>query len=69
MFAPYISSVLRRRAERQGFAIEVRLHTAARPKGWPQRSARPVHLLRGGKHVASFEDGLAALTYLAKIDA
>ncbi len=66
MTEPYISSILRRRAERMGYTIEVRTMIAARPKGWPTKSSRPVHLLRDGKHVASFEDGIAANYYLAK---
>jgi hypothetical protein len=68
MNTPYISTILRRRAERMGFSVEVRTHTTARPKGWPQRSSRPVHLMRDGKHVASFADGIAANTYLAKLE-
>lgn len=63
---PYISSPLRKVAAKKGFDIEVRIHKAARKNGWPQDSARPVHLLRDGKHVASFADGLAAFVYLTK---
>jgi len=69
MSAPYISSILRRRAERMGYTIEVHTLTVARPKGWPQKSARPVHLLKDGRHIASFADGVAANTYLSKKEA
>ena len=64
--APYVSAPLRKFAAQEGFDIEIRVHTAARKNGWPQNSARPVHLLRDGKHVASFANGSAALAYLIK---
>jgi len=66
MTAPYISSVLRNLAARKGFDIEVRLHTATRKNGWPQTSSKPIHLLRDGKHAASFADTLAAMNYLCR---
>lgn len=70
MSAPYISSTLRRMAEARGFTVEVRTHTARRPKGWPTSSTKPVHLKRAdGSHVASFVDGLAAITYLKGLEA
>lgn len=68
MTKPYISSILRRRAERMGYTIELRLYTTTRPKGWPQHSTRPIHLLRDGKHVASFTDVQAAGRYLVKFE-
>jgi len=64
MTAPYISSIARNKAARLGYSIEVK--TTRRVRGWPVASEKPVQLWKGGKHIASFVNGIAVLKYLIR---